>query len=84
MEKSDLKFFVLILVVGVGGYFAFFHMDWGKYKGGFQKRKTPTITYVPEGTEGARTMKEHQEAQARAKGLRGPVQVDSKGPQPTK
>ena len=76
MGKSDLKYFVLILVVGVGGYFAFFHMDWGKYKGGFQKRKEPTITFVPEGTEGARTMKEHQEGEARSKGLRGPKPIN--------
>ena len=84
MSSSDLKFFALVLIVGAGGYFAFFHMDWGKYKGGFQKRKEPTITFVPEGTEGARTMKEHNEAEARAKGLRGPVEVDSKGPAPAK
>lgn len=75
MAKSDLKFFVLIVVVGAVGYLAFFQMDWGRYKGGFQKRKTPTITFVPEGTEGAQTWKEHQEAEARAKGMRGPVPV---------
>ena len=84
MGKSDLKFFVLVLVVGVGGYFAFFNMDWGRFKGGFQKRKEPTITFVPEGTEGARTLKEINEGEARAKGLRGPVPVNSKGPLPTK
>lgn len=76
MGKSDLKFFVLILVVGVGGYLAFFNMDWGRFKGGFQKRKEPTITFVPEGTPGAKTFKQIQDENAqRARGVSGPIPV---------
>jgi hypothetical protein len=53
---GDWKFFALIGIVAVGGYFAFFHMDWNK-KGGlnFREKERPTITFVPEGTPGAKT-----------------------------
>ena len=65
MSSSDVKFFAVILILAAAGYFAFFHVDWKKYRGGFQKRQEPTITFVPEGTPGAKSWEEIQKEDSR-------------------
>jgi hypothetical protein len=58
---GDLKFFVLMILIAVGGYLVFFadlsKINWG----GPSKDRTPTITFVPKGTPGALTWEEYQE-----------------------
>ena len=62
---GELKFFVVIGLIAVGGYFAFFHIDWSKKKGGidFHERDRPTVIFVPEGTPGAKSWEDIQREQ---------------------
>jgi hypothetical protein len=62
---GDLKFFVVMILIAVAGYFIFF-ADINKIKWGApMKDRRPTITFVPKDTPGAKTWKEYQEEQSR-------------------
>ncbi len=63
MSFSDLKFFLLVAVLGVVGYgLLFTNGAWKRYqRGAWEPPPTPTVTFVPAGTPGAKTWEQFQE-----------------------
>lgn len=62
MGTSDLKFFLLIAIVGGGAFFAFF-WNWNNFHWVHRDPPQRTITFVPKGTPGAITWEEYQRRQ---------------------